>query len=76
MHYFDELPNYRKAEIIFGQANYLNSIKYYGQTVMLYQLGKHLFEVFYNQEENEINEILLADNNRLHLYCPGVEEMK
>jgi len=27
-------------------------------------------------KENEINEILLADNRRLYLYCPPVKEMK
>ena len=73
---FDELPTYRKAEIVFGQANYLDSINYYSQTVMLYELDNALFEVFYNQEENEILEILLADKNRLPLYCPQIKELR
>ena len=73
---FDELPTDRKAKIVFEKANYLDSISYYNNTVMLYELDNVLFEVFYNQKENEILEILLADKNRLHLYCPTLSELK
>ena len=76
MKYFDKLTTNEKAEIVFGMASYINSINYYNQTVMLYELDNVLFEVFYNKEENEILEILLADKNRLHLYCPTLSELK
>ena len=73
---FDELSTHEKAAIVFKKATFLDSINYYNQTVMLYELDNVLFEVFYNKEENEILEILLADKNRLHLYCPTLSELR
>gem|GEM_PF-2418393 len=75
MEYFNKLTTAEKAEIVFGMASYISSISYYNQTVMLYELDNTLFEVFYNKEGNEIMEILFADKNRLHLYCPSVGEL-
>ena len=73
---FDTLSKRRKAEIVFQQASYIGSLSYYDQTLMLYQLDSIFFEVWYDQRENEIIEILLANNKRLHIYCPTLSELK
>jgi len=73
---FDGLPTYEKAEIVSGKANYIDNINYYNNTVMLYELDNILFEVFNDHKGNEILEILLADKNRLQLYCPTLSELR
>ena len=73
---FGELPTYRKAEIVFKKTNYLDRINYNNQTIMLNRLDTTLFEVSYNQSEDKIFEILLADKNRLHWYGLTLNKLK
>lgn len=73
---FDTLPKHKKVEIVFQKASYVGSIRYYNQTLMLYQLESVFFEVWYDQMENDVIEILIADKNRLHLYCPTLSELR
>lgn len=73
MESFNELPFYVKAKIVFQDAEFIGCISYYNQTVILYQLDKYFFEVFYEYETNKLNDISLANNKRLHLYCPQLE---
>ena len=73
---FDRLPIYRKGEIVFKKARYVSCISYYQHTVVLYELNGQHFEVFYSPYEDKINDICKAKKERLHLYCPQVDEME
>lgn len=73
---FNSLPIYLKSEIVFNDAQYVNGIAYHHFTAALYALDGQFFEVFYSPYTNSIKNISLADYNRLHLYCPQIEEME
>ena len=75
MENFDGLPINIKADIVFKKARYVSCITYYQQTVALYELDGQHFEVFYSPYLDKINNICLAKENRLHLYCPQLKEM-
>lgn len=77
MHEFDDLPLTQKSRILVRHGEVITTlINYYNQNVVLYKLGNHLIEAFYSMHTDELNEILIADKNRLHLYCPAVEDLE
>lgn len=73
---FDTLSKHEKVEIVFQKAKYVGNIRYYKKTLMLYQLDDIFFEVWYEKGKNEVVDIMIADKNRLHLYCPTLSELK
>lgn len=54
---FNSLPFEDRGAIIFTRDCFVNSVKYYGNTVGLHQIEDFYVQVFYDSETNEILEI-------------------
>ena len=75
MNGFDELPMHKKIDIVLYNADYIGSVSTHKQKFMLYRIDAFFFEVRLDKYKYDILEILMADNNRLHLYCPALGEL-
>ena len=73
---FDEFPMYKKADIVLQNAEYIGSFSSHKQKFMLYRIDAFFFEVCFDKYKYDIQEILLADRDRLHLYCPQLRDME
>ena len=70
---FDELPIYKKADIVLQNAEYIGSFSSHKQKFMLYRIDAFFFEVCFDRYKYYI---LLVDKYKLHLYCPQIEELR
>ena len=73
---FNRLPISRKREMILYQADYIGSIKYGFHNMYLYTYNPVFIIVSYVQDEDWVINILLAHEDRLHVYGPTLEELR
>lgn len=71
---FYELDMDARAELVWDKGEYISSIDYYGRRVSLFILEGLYVEVFYNPQENVIEEVEVLDPSevRLNLYTSAV----
>ncbi len=72
---FDQLPAYIKAEIVFKESRLVKRINHQGKTIALHEMHGHFLEVFYSFKGDKIENICLANSERLQLYCPTLKEL-
>ncbi|MFN8337157.1 MAG: hypothetical protein U0U09_18640 [Cyclobacteriaceae bacterium] len=59
---------YRLASRIFNYGQLVEMIEYYNRRVALYSVDSDFYEVYYNQESNEIEKINQASDPDLAKY--------
>lgn len=71
---FSKLKLPQRAEHVFLDGDYVETITYYGFNIHLYILDGKYIEVFYNRLSNEIEDIEILDpeERRLGLYTKSV----
>jgi len=72
---FVELTLSEKINILYRDATFIMSIRYYGFKVNLFLLEKSYFEVFYNHKRDCIEriEILDTDHSRMKFYSDQIK---
>jgi hypothetical protein len=70
---FESMPLDLRAQVVWNQATFIESIVYYNQRVNLYSLKKSFVEVFYDAQKNEISRITLATDQDLKKYIANID---
>lgn len=72
---FSKLDLHGKAGIVFGEGDYISSIKEYAFQIKLFIVDDTFVEVFYNIHSNEIEDIAILDSDerRLSQYSHGID---
>lgn len=69
---FDTLSLTERADILWANGLFLESIEYYGNTVCLYSLDEGFVECCYNQFSNEIMSIQTVDEQGMRKYVSRI----
>ena len=72
---FSKLSLHEKAAIVFGEGDFISSIKEYAFHIKLFIVDDTFVEVFYNIHSNEMEDIAILDpdERRLINYSHGVD---
>jgi hypothetical protein len=72
---FSKLSLNGRAAIVFGEGDYVASIKEYSFLIKLFIVDDTFIEVFYNIHSNELEDIavLEPDDRRLSAYSHGID---
>ena len=72
---FSKLSLHRKAAIVFGEGDFIASIKEYSFLIKLFIVDDTFVEVFYNIHSNDIEDIAILEpeERRLSQYSHGID---
>ncbi len=72
-HRFGSLSLNERADLIWDKGIYIESIKYYGNSVSLCALDSEYVEVYYNPFLNEIVKIEMTNDGSLKKFVAGIK---
>src|SRR5688572_12244635 len=70
---FNTLSLNDRVYILMEKGNFLESFAYHNYYILLYSLGTHFIELFYDKSTSQIVWILEANENDLNKYLNQIE---